>query len=103
MNLLKVRYTIGNDEVIEVQTEEDFLQFVTALCWDKFKWTPLLEVCDGIVFVHSDTWQNDFYSESGNLEWLNEEIDIEYDSDTTFFIKLQKKIEIQVQIISGHK
>lgn len=94
MNLLEIKYTDGNEEVIELQTE---------LCWDKFEWTPLLEVCDGIVFVHSDTWQGDFFSEKGNSEWLSKEIDIEHDCDTTFFMKLQKNLEIQVQIISGHK
>lgn len=103
MNLLEVRYTNGNEKIIEVQTEEDFLQFVTALCWDEFEWTPLLEVCDGIVFVHSDTWQDDFYSEQGNSEWLSKGIDIEHDSDTTFFIKLQKKLEFHTINISGHK
>ncbi|MDI3236479.1 hypothetical protein QK289_15815 [Exiguobacterium antarcticum] len=102
MNLLEVKYTNGNEKVIEVQTEEDFLQFVTALCWERFQWTPLLEICDGIVFVHSDTWQDDFYSETGCSEWLRKDIDIEHDSDITFFMKLQIKLEIQVRNISGH-
>lgn len=102
MNLLEIRYDNEKEEVVEFQTEEDFLQFITQLCWDKFEWTPLLEVCDGIVFVHSDSWQKDFYSEKGNLEWLNEEIDIEHDSDTVFFKKLQKKLKIKVRIVSGH-
>lgn len=102
MNLLEIRYIDRNERVVELQTEEDFLQFVTQLCWDIFEWTPLLEVCDGIVFVHSETWQDDFYSEKGNLEWLHQEIDIENDSDITFFLKLQKKLKIQSRIVSGH-
>lgn len=102
MNLIETRYDDGKEEVIQLLTEEDFLQFVTQLCWDIFEWTPLLEVCDGIVFVHSETWQDDFYSGKGNLEWLHEEIDIENDSDITFFLKLQKKLKIQSRIVSGH-
>lgn len=84
MNLIEIRYMDGDKNVVELQTEEDFLRFVTQLCWNKFEWTPLLEICDGIVFVHSDTWQDDFYSEKGCSEWLSKGIDIEHDSDTTF-------------------
>ncbi|WP_214846350.1 hypothetical protein [Exiguobacterium sp. S90] len=102
MNLLEIRYTAGKEEIAQLQTEEDFLQFVTELCWDNFEWTPLLEVCDGIIFVHSDTWQDDFYSEKGNSEWLHKEIDIENDSDATFFMKLKKTLKIQTKIVSGH-
>lgn len=101
MNLLEIRYDEGKEEVVQLQTEEDFLQFVTELCWEKFQWTPLLEVCDGIIFVHSDTWQDDFYSEKGYSEWLSNEIDIEHDSDTTFFLKLQTKLEISVRNTLG--
>lgn len=95
MNLLEVRYTIGNEKVIEIQTEEDFLQFVTQLCWEKFQWTPLLEICDGVIFPHSETWGKDYYSEDGNREWIQQNIDIENDSDEKFFEKLKKLLKIK--------
>lgn len=65
MNFIEIRYMDGDKNVVELQTEGNLLQFVTQLCWNKFEWTPSLEICYGIVFVHSDTWQDDFYSEKG--------------------------------------
>lgn len=95
MNLLEVRYTIGNEEVVELQTEEDFLQFVTQLCWEKFQWTPLLEICDGVIFVHSDTWEDNFFSKYGADVWREEGIDFETESDVSFFNKLKKYLRIE--------
>lgn len=101
MNLLEVRYTIRNKEIIEVQTEEDFLQFVTELCCDTFEWTPLLEICEGIIFVHSETWENDFFSDKGLQEWKQNNIDIENESDSEFFSKIIAFLQIEVEIITS--
>lgn len=98
MNLLEGRYTIRNEEIIEVQTEEDFLQFVTELCWDIFEWTPLLEICEDIIFVHSETWDEDFISIEGVQEWKKKNIDLENDSDSEFFSKLKKILQIEVEV-----
>ncbi|MEK4649661.1 hypothetical protein MKY22_17270 [Exiguobacterium sp. FSL W8-0210] len=95
MNLLEIRYNDGKEEVVQLQTEEDFLQFVTELCWERFQWTPLLEICDGIIFVHSETWEKDYYSESGKKEWLRKNIDIENDSDCIFYEKLKKLLKFK--------
>lgn len=90
-----MRYNDAKEEVIQLQTEEAFLQFVTELCWEKFQWTPLLEICDGVIFPHSETWEKDYYSEDGNREWLQQNIDIENDSDEIFFEKLKKILKIK--------
>lgn len=95
MNLLEIRYDDGKEEVVQLQTEEDFLQFVTELCWEKFQWTPLLEICDGVIFVHSETWGKDYYSEVGKREWLQKNIDIENDSDSIFYGKLKNLLKIK--------
>jgi len=95
MNLLEIRYDNGKEEVIQLQTEEDFLQFVTELCWERFQWTPLLEICDGVVFAHSETWEKDYYSEAGKKEWLQKNIDIENDSDDIFYEKLKNLLKIK--------
>lgn len=95
MNLIEIRYDDGKEEVVELQTEEDFLQFVTQLCWDKFQWTPLLEICEGIIFVHSETWEDDFYSEEGSKEWIEKGIDFESESDKVFFKNLKKYLQIE--------
>lgn len=96
MNLLEVRYTTENEEVVALQTEEDLLQFVTQLCWEKFKWTPLLEISEGIIFVHSETWEDDFYSEEGAKEWIEKEIDFNNESDSSFFYKLKRHLQIEI-------
>lgn len=93
MNLLKIRYDDGKEKVIEWQNEEDFLEFVTQLYREKFQWTPLLEICEGIIFVHSETLEDDFYSQEGVQEWLQNNIDIENDSDGVFFWKTNCNIK----------
>ncbi|OAI82167.1 hypothetical protein AYO36_15895 [Exiguobacterium sp. KKBO11] len=96
MKLLEIRYDDGKEEVIELRNEEDFLEFVTQLCWEKFQWTPLLEICEGIIFVHSETWEDDFFSQEGVQEWLQNNIDIENDSDEVFFLKIKKLLKIRI-------
>lgn len=101
MNLLEIRYIDRNEQVVELQTEEDFLQFVTQLCWDKFEWTPLLEICEGTVFVHSETWDDDFISSVGVKEWKDKNIDIERDCDEEFYKKLKEVLQIEVSVVSS--
>lgn len=101
MNLLEVRYTNGNEEIVQLQTEEDSLQFVTELCWDKFEWTPLLEICEGTVFVHSETWEEDLISSVGVQEWKNKNIDLESDCDDEFYKKLKALLQIEVSVVSS--
>lgn len=98
MNLLEIRYIDKTEQIVELQTEEDFLQFVTQLCWDIFEWTPLLEICEGIIFVHSETWDEDFISIEGVQEWKKNNIDLENDSDSEFFSKLKKILQIEVEV-----
>lgn len=64
--------------------------------------STLLEISEGIVFVHSETWNEDFISDDGVLEWLGKGIDIENDSDTIFYEKLKKQIQIESKVITSH-
>lgn len=46
MNLLEIRYDVGKEEVV---------QLVSELCGETFKRIPLFEICEDIIFIHSET------------------------------------------------
>lgn len=84
-------------ELETINCEEELLDIVTHLCWEKMKWTPLLAIHEGHIFIHSETWEPDFMSLEGVEEWKQIGIDIEKESDYDFLHKLKKHLNIDIQ------
>ncbi|TCI25274.1 hypothetical protein EVJ32_10765 [Exiguobacterium sp. SH5S4] len=89
---------LDTNETEVCEHECDVREVLEQMSWDKHKWTPVLQenVHDDefIMYVHSETYEDDMYSEEGIESWQERGYDLHCDG--TFWEKFQEEFKVKV-------
>jgi len=89
---------LDTKETFTFDDESDVKEILEQISWEKHEWTPLLQenIHDDefILYVHSETYDEEIYSEEGIKSWEARGYDLDDDGD--FWERFQKEFNIRV-------